>query len=869
MPPTNIRIKTLKDGVGKQAPSKRLPSEAEELINTVITVERSAEKRPGTFVVPCYETNGTTKTQYGSLDLPNSDLYFYLYEFSPTIKYLIVVDYGGTGDLLYVYQIDTTNRSNPGFKKVAQIAGTQDQKDYVRHNNATKQSEDVLEVSAIGASLLILNKTVYTGFTSGSTGKTFDFDGQPTTTNDDIGVEARYLSASNTDPEGLATIYVANKAYLADQRVYDPSGTYVFRCKQDVTAANNDALSNTTYWEQTTVEIRQIPVEDFIYADPSKAYLGQSLNDASDLNLPPKNDDHLAANGQETLLAALYPNELGVGTGGAGTTAIPNRAVGDEGKGKIYYLANSYGEFESGYYIVRSVVDKPYLLKIRTPDAYSVIDNNRMPLVLLPSNEGATWTLEKGDYNVRTSGTKELNPGPSIWENGRQVPLSSVAIFRNRLWFGAADTVFSSAIDDYGNFFIENPLLLVDSDPIDVRLSSNKYSPVSSITPFESFLFVNTTADQQFTLQGSDNQITPYTAELGSASFFSTAPLVKPILMGSQVYFFDANRVYVFLGSRAVNVQRSVEVSKGVPNYLPSQWGAIGVNNAYDTMFMVDKEDKKTVYGYTNRYQGDQIIQNAFFKNKYPWEVEAIYSQEEYIYFIAKNDNNKYYLVSQRFREDEPEAIYLDNISYLVTDGVNAVYDAASNTTTLTFDGVDDIDNNELLFGWTDLQDPRSGTILTIKTIDRTSTPGTTLVSCTGNVADVGNTIYFGKNYKMEIVLNPQYQRDQQNNVIDGVLSLRNMHCRFFNTGPFRVEKTIRGRSSVTTEYSPFELDLTLGLDVLPLENVFPSGQTVSKIFGFSDETSISIVSDTPNPVNISQIEIKGIFTPKYSSFVR
>ena len=868
MPPTTLRIKTLKDGVGKQASSKRLPSEAEELINTVITVERSAEKRPGTFVIPCYETDGTTKVTYGDLDLPDSpDLYFYWYEFSPNIKYLITIDYGGTGtdDLLYVHQVDTSNRQFPSFKTVTTVAGTEDQKAYVRWNNDTKKAEDVLEVSAIGASLLILNKTVYTGFTSGLAGKTFDFNGEETITDDLIGIEARYLSASFTDPEGLATIYVANRAYVADQRVYLPvSGNKVYRAIKDMTAAENTAITNATFWEQTTVEVRKIPVEDFIYADPSKAYLGQSLNDASDLNLPPKNDDHTNSNDQETLLAALYPTELAVGTGGGGS--ISGRTVA--GSGKVYYLANGYGEFEAGYYIVRSVVEKPYFLKIRTPDAYSVIDNKRMPLVLFPSEEGMTWTLELGDYDVRTSGTKEQNPGPSIWKNGRQVPLSSTGIFRNRLWFGAADTVFSSEVDNFGNFFLKDPFLIVDTDPIDVRLSSNKYSPVSSITPFESFLFVNTTADQQFTLQGSQNQITPYTAELGSASFFSTAPLIKPLLMGSQVYFFDANRLYIFLGSRAVNIQRSLEVSKGVPNYLPTNWGALGVINAYDTLFMTDKDAKNTVYGYTNRYQGDQIIQNAFFKHEYPWEIEGIYSQEEYIYFITKNANGRYYLVSQRFREDQPTATYLDNTSVITTDGTNAVYSASTNTTALTFTGIDDIDNNELIFGWEDLNDTRSGTILTVVSIDR-STPGTTVVTCKGNVADVGNKIFFGKNFTMTIVLNPQYQRDQQNNVIDGVLSLRSMHCRHFNTGAYRVIKTIRGRTSVTTEYSPFELDLTLGLDVLPLENVFPEGQTVSKIFGFSDETSISIVSDTPNPVNISQIEIKGIFTPKYSTFVR
>ena len=49
---TNIPIYSLSGGVGRQAPSKRLPSESQELINALCSVERSIEKRPGTDLMP-------------------------------------------------------------------------------------------------------------------------------------------------------------------------------------------------------------------------------------------------------------------------------------------------------------------------------------------------------------------------------------------------------------------------------------------------------------------------------------------------------------------------------------------------------------------------------------------------------------------------------------------------------------------------------------------------------------------------------------------------------------------------------------------------------------------------------------------------
>ena len=65
------------------------------------------------------------------------------------------------------------------------------------------------------------------------------------------------------------------------------------------------------------------------------------------------------------------------------------------------------------------------------------------------------------------------------------------------------------------------------------------------------------------------------------------------------------------------------------------------------------------------------------------------------------------------------------------------------------------------------------------------------------------------------------------------------------------------------------ELDLTAGLDPLALEATEVTGEAIAKVFGSAGDTQLSIVSDTPNPVNITQIQLKGIFNEKYSSFNR
>tara|TARA_B110000211_G_scaffold225139_1_gene276969 strand:+ start:6881 stop:9511 length:2631 start_codon:yes stop_codon:yes gene_type:complete len=870
-----LYIRSLKDGVGRQAPSKRLPTEAEELVNCVITVERSLEKRPGTTQIACDLANLNEKTLYGDLQLPitSDDMFHYWFDLTPASVFLLSIDYKGAAGtpLMYVHEVTHDSNNVPTIRIVTNITPSSDVEAYVRHSNGIVEAEEALTGISLGPQVLLLNKTVKAGFSSNSAGKLFDLDGVQTTVDDVKGQAVVYKSASATDPDQTATIWVTSRAYVGGSEVYRPSdgvGGNVYRAKDDIdSSANTSGAYGGALWQATGRTMTLVPVQNFKYPDSSKRYLGQSLSDISEVKLPPSADDVVANNNAETMLNALYPDELGIGMNG--------RTSAERGKGKIYYFENGYAGTDPGYYIVRSATQSPYLMKIRTPDVHSLPDSTRMPVVVTPTSGGNTWTMETGTYDARISGNVETNPGPSAWKNGNQSSIGALALFRNRLWFAVQDTVFSSKLDDYGNLFLADPSLLVDSDPIDVQLSTNKYAPVTSLTPFESFIFVNTSADIQFSLRGSENQITPYTAELSSASFYSTAPFTDPILMGSQVYFFDDQRLYIFLGDQISSIQQSMEVSRHCPGYLPKAYGATVIQNAYDTLFMVDASDKRTVYGYTNRYQGDQVLQNAFFKQTFSHDIHSMYSQEESIYRISKDHQDRYSLSVSKFREDDPQIIYLDDQEIITTNGsvvagtdeINAVYDQGDNITTLLFKHTDEHDNDTLMVTYDDLEDLSSGVILTQVNVDR-STPGRTYVSVAGDWASAAHTITWGKNYTMLAILSPQYKRDERNNVIDGVLSIRSMRTRHYNTGVYRVEKTVRGRLSTPMRYSPMELDLSIALDDLPMESMEATGETSSKIFGYASETSISIISDTPNPVNITQIEMKVRFKDTLSSFI-
>ena len=214
---TNIPIYTLSGGVGRQAPSKRLPSEAQEMINALCTVERSVEKRPGTDLIPIWtDANGTYTGD--RLGLPAGGTYeFFWHALSDTARYLFVIDRAASDkvareDLYYVYFYNQTEDRFEDNTPTGQGSIDDDVRAYLTHGSAE------LKLVTRGQNLVFLNPDVTAGYTStynGTDWVTHDLDGVQTATVDTVGGEVAYTTATNVDPEGIASYWDPYSTYGA------------------------------------------------------------------------------------------------------------------------------------------------------------------------------------------------------------------------------------------------------------------------------------------------------------------------------------------------------------------------------------------------------------------------------------------------------------------------------------------------------------------------------------------------------------------------------------------------------------------------------------------------------------------------------
>jgi len=937
--------------VGKQPPNKRQSYEAEVLTNVIISLEKNFEKRSGFSIVNQFNDNTavvngeitpSTQGYNNSDDFQRPELYFlssngdnetpdekdywyYWYNINEDNRYLITIDPSAVNEgepLFFIvlirkdgswedktsktqwdktvalnnsYVVDYASDNNISVQDAADLGTLSTvSRSYLTFNPDNNKSSTFLKASALGSTLIILNKNVYAGFSSDKEGYTFGLDGEVTGTVDVAGKRLTYWSSSA----------VSKKYGLG------PDGT----------AGSPPGSGDDTFIGYVNdVSGDLIPVQDFIYFDSTYPYLGQSVNDASIIQLPPQIGNWIASNGNggdfdaREMLKLLYDSNH------------PHKNY-VAGRGKIFYAKNSFLNLNEGYYRILSFQEnqtttqsgstfygkgRPYLQKIRTPIEHSYIDPKRMPqrLSFNLSNPDNICEVEPINWTPRTSGDNITNPGPSLFKNFdgtvlKQSKINTVSVFKDRLFFAGADIVFSSQLGAYESLFIENPTNITEKDPIDVRASSNTFAEITSMTPFEEYLFIDSKANMQFILQSGSTSsvISPLSVAIDPITFYSTAPIVEPVLVGSQLFFLDKERIYLYTGKDRAGLAKAVELSLSVTGYLPSKFRTITTAPAQDSIIMVGEDTPNKLFLYTIRFSGERLIQSSFYDYDIQTEttggcsIEAVQVYNDHLYIICKvrqyaNNafENKRFVMRCLLRSEdtfENNVITVTprldfryalspNPDWDTEDGPNysCAFDAETNITTFRIPNSIPVNYSNLKIytpiGYLNTESvDKGGLVITPLTCtSEQGQEGYYLITALGNLENTvfeGNPsneiIYFGITYEMNVQLSPVFYRDLDNKILQGSFNLRTGIASHAYSGQYTIEASTRGRDPLVSVFNPdtFYQDL-------PLLGISSFGTVNFRVFGFSTLTSISFKSNNISPVNITNIELKGKFNKKYS----
>lgn len=594
------------------------------------------------------------------------------------------------------------------------------------------------------------------------------------------------------------------------------------------------------------------PVRDNkeVSADIFERELGQNISSFDAIEIPPEGDDVNRVNGEEEATKFLYER-----------TGLGNL----EGFGKVWYCRKGFLTFPQGFYRCTSNTTIPHYDRVRAEDEHSVLYEASLPFLVINTGNNS-WSVEYPDWKPREAGNDKNNPGPQAFQpdsdnriRGRHI--SDIAFWRERLWFSVDDMVFSSRNNDWFNLWLDDPNNLTNDDPIDIRASSGKYTRINFMIPFDDFMFINTGGETQYELQGSNNIISPTTAELAPTSFYSASSIVEPLVLGTQIYWFDDERLYLYNSSAGTSVNNATEVSIHAAGYLPKNFRCAAVAPAQDSIFVVDEDNPNEIYVYTARWAGGELAQNAFYKytlpqtivdrqitdegsNQHSWdaapyydstadrttlpkpEIEYIWYSRNYLYMIVLRPA---YIGTKRQRFIERTSLQFLDINSPRVERVAEIpnkYETghssdssaqdetwfAANTTYWRLPYWDP-SADEIILGpdWPTQAGQRLAETSTVTNTDE-SDSGCTVLSVSGDWNSVSDTPYTsraGSPYTMKLELSQiNYRNPSTGYPVEGTLVLRMMNLKHFRSGVYDVE-IVRNKNRVNLGSSDVDGDGT------------------------------------------------------------
>jgi hypothetical protein len=287
------------------------------------------------------------------------------------------------------------------------------------------------------------------------------------------------------------------------------------------------------------------------------------------------------------------------------------------------------------------------------------LNENTMPLQLVPDATFNNWTLDVSEWSNRLVGDDDTNPAPSFVGS----KINDMFFFKNRLGILTNNSVVFSEADEYFNFWRATVLQLLDSSRIDVGVSHTKVAILKHAVPFQEKLLLFS-ENTQFVLRGTD-LLTPKTVSITPATEYNSTPEVRPIVLNNYVYFpFKRNGyagVTEYFVDNDTNIFDAAEVTAQVPTYIQSDVIAMAGTAVENVLALVNNQNRKEIFVYKFFWQGKEKIQSAWQKFTLSRDVIGLDFIESNLHLVT-NDTTSTYLEVLPLENDLQD----ENLTYTI-----------------------------------------------------------------------------------------------------------------------------------------------------------------------------------------------------------
>ena len=507
------------------------------------------------------------------------------------------------------------------------------------------------------------------------------------------------------------------------------------------------------------------------------------------------------------------------------------------------------------------------------------LDNSTMPHEL--ANTGATtFTFGPITYKDRLVGNDVTNPKPSFV--GKK--LSCSFFYSNRFGLLSEDNVIFGVANDNYNFFAKSALTQIDSDPIDLNVSSVRPVRLSEVLPSPQGLMLFSER-QQFQVYATDASVlTPTSALIRSLSNYEMDNNIRPVDIGTTTAFVSKVSGYSKVFTLALrDVEQTpivIDISKAVLEWLPATVDTLSTSPQNSVVMLVDRD---TSYMYLYRFynNGKEDLFQAWTKWQLPGTIQVADILNDDITVISQHED-EYTLGTIRLDELPSGDVVSTSSSYtgnVPLDMATRPVKPHSSVDAVVYDETNDI--TKIYVPYTPIDDKDAVMLLTVPTADDGTDaeldsdqgywakaieriePSTNYryFEVKGKFTDYADGIVVGYGYDLEVTL-PKfyYQRQGAGADYTATLIIGKVRMSVGRTGAIRFKLKPTGSNEWKDVQHTIEAGVYQG-DTNPVvnEQIF-----TLPIHQRNTNFELKVTSDFPYPVSLVSMMWEGNYSPRF-----
>tara|TARA_R110001592_G_scaffold12319_2_gene59014 strand:- start:8012 stop:10537 length:2526 start_codon:yes stop_codon:yes gene_type:complete len=498
----------------------------------------------------------------------------------------------------------------------------------------------------------------------------------------------------------------------------------------------------------------------------------------------------------------------------------------------------------------------------------------------LALTSATAFTFGPVTYNDRKAGDDETSPLPSFIDK----TIQSSFFHSNRFGVLSEDNVIFGVANDTYNFFAKSALTQIDSDPIDLNVSSVKPVKLFEVQPTTQGLLL-LSERQQFQVYAADGTIlTPSSAFIRSLSNYEMAIDVQPVDVGTAYAFVSRVSDYSKLFSIELrDVEQSpsvIDISKAVLQWIPSTVDGLTVSPQNSVIMLVDRD---TSYLYLYRYynNGKEDLFQAWTKWELPGTIQTTDIINDSAFIISQHENE--YTIGNIILDEIPSGssvvgatsisgnTCLDMATRPVKPhpSVNAVVYDATNEVTKIYSPYTPFEEKEAIMllcvpeadvGTPAAVDADAGFYLAA--IERTEiNTGYRYFEVQGDYTSYADGIVIGYNYDFEATLPKFYfRRDEKTTDYTATLTISRVTFSVGRTGPVLFKIKAGG----SDEWKNVEYVNDANTYLADSSPVTSEHQFTIPIHQRNTNFELKVTSNFPYPVSLVSMMWEGNYSPRF-----